>query len=78
VPAAGTAGEVGDGADAGTGSGAQRVRVVSSERAAPVALGDDSLPFTGARIGMLAAIGAGLLALGYGVRRRSATHTAKP
>ncbi|MEA2195438.1 MAG: hypothetical protein QOG42_1872 [Solirubrobacteraceae bacterium] len=67
VPVAGTAGAVRN-----TGVDAPTVRVVSSERAAPVALGGGDLPFTGARIGLLAAIGAGLLALGLGVRRRSA------
>ncbi|MEA2143060.1 MAG: hypothetical protein QOI64_1490 [Solirubrobacteraceae bacterium] len=66
VPAGGTGGEVRN-----TGVGAPIVRVVSSERAEPVSLDGDSLPFTGARIGMLAAIGAGLLLLGLGVRRRS-------
>jgi hypothetical protein len=67
VPAGGTAGVVRN-----TGVEAPRVRVVSSERAAPVTLGSEDLPFTGARIGLLAAIGAGLLAFGLGVRRRSA------
>lgn len=73
VPAAGTGGEVRD-----TGVGAPSVSVVSSERAEPVAISGDNLPFTGARIGMLAAIGGGLLVLGLGVRRRSGLRAAKP
>ena len=73
TPAAGTAGEVED-----TGVGSRTVDVVSSERAAPVALGESSLPFTGAEIGLLAAIGAGLLALGFGMRRRTGARMAKP
>jgi len=73
APAAGTAGEVED-----TGVGSRTVNVLSSERAAPVALGDSSLPFTGAEIGLLAAIGAGLLALGFGMRRRTGARMAKP
>ena len=73
APAAGTAGEVED-----TGVGSRTVDVVSSERAAPVALGESSLPFTGAELALLAAIGAGLLALGFGLRRRTGARMAKP
>jgi len=72
TPAAGTAGEVSD-----TGVEAPPVQVASDERTAPVIAGDD-LPFTGAEIGMLAAIGAGLLVLGLGVRRRAGVRAAKP
>jgi len=61
-----------------TGVDAPAVAVVSDERAAPAAVGGEDLPFTGANIGIFAAIGAGLLALGLGVRRRSGLPTAKP
>jgi len=73
VPAAGTAGEIRN-----TGVGGPSVRVVSSERAEPVSTRADNLPFTGARIGLLAAIGAGLFVLGLGVRRRSGLRAANP
>jgi hypothetical protein len=73
VPATGTAGEIRD-----TGVGAPSVRVVSTERAEPVALSGDDLPFTGANIALFAVIGVGLLALGLGVRRRSGVRAAKP
>jgi hypothetical protein len=72
TPAGGTAGEVSD-----TDTEAPPVQVVSDERAAPVAA-DDDLPFTGANIGTFAAIGAGLLLLGLGVRRRADVRAAKP
>jgi len=66
IPAEGTTGPVVD-----TGVGSAPVRVVSSEAAQPVAAADTgALPFTGARIGVLAAIGGSLLALGVGLRRR--------
>jgi len=73
VPAAGTAGEIRN-----TGVGGPSVRVVSSERAEPVSTRADNLPFTGARIGLLAAIGAGLFVLGLGVRRSSGLRAANP
>jgi len=73
VPAAGTAGEVRN-----TGVGGPSVRVVSSERAEPVSTRADNLPFTGARIGLLAAIGVGLFVLGLGVRRWSGLRAANP
>jgi hypothetical protein len=73
VPATGTAGEVRD-----TGVGGPTVRVVSSERAEPVALGGDDLPFTGANIALFVMLGAGLLVLGLAVRRRSGVRAAKP
>jgi hypothetical protein len=64
-------------AAAGPGATAPAVAVVSDERAAPAAASGD-LPFTGADIGIFAAIGAALLALGLAVRRRSGLPTAKP
>lgn len=73
VPATGTAGAVRD-----TGVGGPTVRVVSSERAEPVALSGEDLPFTGANIALFVVLGAGLLVLGLGVRRRSGVRTAKP
>lgn len=73
VPATGTAGEVRD-----TGVGAPAVRIVSTERAEPVTISGDDLPFTGANLTLLALIGGALLALGLGVRRRSMIRTAKP
>jgi hypothetical protein len=89
APPAGVAGAVGGGGStpadnttAGdttdTGVGAPTVAVVSDERAAPAAVGGEDLPFTGANIGIFAAIGAALLALGLGVRRRVGLPTAKP
>lgn len=60
-----------------TDVGAPTVRVVSTEAAQPVAAAGDSLPFTGAKIGVLAAIGAALAALGVGLRRRFAAPTAE-
>lgn len=60
-----------------TDVGAPTVKVVSSEAAKPVAAPADELPFTGARIGILAAIGAALAALGVGLRRRFAAPTAE-
>jgi hypothetical protein len=80
TPASGVAGAVGSGdarpaddtsgAVLNTGVGAPAVEVVSDERAAPV-VDDDNLPFTGADLGIFAAIGAALVALGLGLRRRS-------
>jgi len=67
-PAEGTA----DVADDNTGVGAQQVRVVSSEAVQAVPASTGSLPFTGARVGILAAFGAALLAAGLGLRRRFA------
>ena len=73
VRATGTAGEVRD-----TGVGAPAVRIVSTERAEPVSISGDDLPFTGANVVLVALIGGALLALGLGVRRRSGMRTAKP
>jgi len=73
VPAAGTAREIRN-----TGVGGPSVRVVSSERAEPASIRADNLPFTGARIGLLVAIGVGLFVLGLGVRRWSGLRAANP
>jgi len=61
----------GDVRDTGVES-APTVQVRSSDVAQPVAASPDSLPFTGARIGALVALGAFLLLLGVGIRRRFA------
>ena len=66
----------GDTAD--TGVDAPAVAVVSDERAAPAAVGGEDLPFTGANIGIFAAIGAALLALASAFAAGPALPTAKP